>query len=68
MVDEPHRVACNISGYDGVGHIGCYAYWDGQDLGGVWNNVAINAMVYSTEPAGKRPPYIPPLSFILRRG
>ena len=46
--------------------MGCYPYWNGQDIWGVRNGAAINA-IYFTGSGDNRRLHIPSLSLVLRR-
>ncbi len=60
------RLDTGIPGYNGVEHMGCYPYWNGQDIWGIRNNAAINALYFSGEGKG-RMLHIPALSLVLER-
>lgn len=38
-----------IPAYNGLPHISCYAYWNGQDFWGLRNGVPINVLYFSGE-------------------
>ena len=60
------RIDTGIPGYNGLQHMGCYPYWNGQDLWGVRNGAAINALYFSG--AGKeRQLHVPSVDVVLRR-
>ncbi|KAI0648780.1 beta-lactamase/transpeptidase-like protein [Trametes meyenii] len=60
------RLDTGIPGYNGLKHMGCYPFWNGQDLWGIRNNSAINA-IYFTGVGDDRRLHIPSLSLTLRR-
>ena len=45
--------------------MGCYPYWNGQDLWGVRNNAAINA-IYFTGAGEDRRLHVPSVGVVLR--
>ena len=60
------RIDTGIPGYNGEKHMGCYPYWNGQDLWGVRNNAAINA-IYFTGSGDDRRLHVPSVSVVLKR-
>ncbi|KAH9917603.1 beta-lactamase/transpeptidase-like protein [Fomitopsis serialis] len=60
------RIDTGIPGYNGMKHTGCYPYWNGQDIWGVRNNAAINAIYLSGEGADRRL-HVPSLDLILKK-
>ncbi|KAI0079040.1 beta-lactamase/transpeptidase-like protein [Panus rudis PR-1116 ss-1] len=63
---DEFRIDTGIPGYNGQKHMGCYPYWNGQDLWGVRNNAAINA-IYFTGSGRDRKLHVPSLSLVLER-
>lgn len=66
MLTGLRRLDTGIAGYNGVKHMGCYPYWNGQDMWGVREGAAINAL-YFTGAGGERRLHIPSLSLVLKR-
>ncbi|KAI0663850.1 beta-lactamase/transpeptidase-like protein [Cubamyces menziesii] len=60
------RLDTGMAGYNGLKHMGCYPYWNGQDNWGIRNNAAINA-IYFTGEGDDRRLYVPSLSLVLKR-
>ncbi|PIL32219.1 hypothetical protein GSI_05464 [Ganoderma sinense ZZ0214-1] len=60
------RVDTGLPGYNGKKHMGCYPYWNGQDIWGVRNGAAINA-IYFTGSGEERRLHVPALSLVLKR-
>lgn len=60
------RIDTGIPGYNGEKHMGCYPYWNGQDLWGIRNNAAINAIYFTGSGEGRRL-HVPALSLVLKR-
>ena len=60
------RVDTGIPGYNGQRHMGCYPYWNGQDLWGVRQNAAVNAIYFSGH-LEKRLLHVPSLSITMSR-
>ncbi|KAL5508717.1 hypothetical protein ACEPAG_4802 [Sanghuangporus baumii] len=44
---DEFRIDTGIPGYNGMKHMACYPYWNGQDLWGIRNNAAINLILFS---------------------
>ncbi|KAL1941017.1 hypothetical protein VTO73DRAFT_7653 [Trametes versicolor] len=63
---DEFRLDTGIAGYNGVKHMGCYPYWNGQDMWGVREGAAINALYFTGAGDGRRL-HIPSLSLVLRR-
>lgn len=42
-----YRLDTGIPGYNGARHMGCYPFWNGQDLWGVRENAAVDALYFS---------------------
>ncbi|KAI0738330.1 beta-lactamase/transpeptidase-like protein [Daedaleopsis nitida] len=63
---DEFRLDTGIPGYNGVKHMGCYPYWNGQDLWGVRNNAAVNALYFSGSREDRRL-HVPSLSLVLER-
>ena len=61
-----YRIDTGIPGYNGLKHMGCYPYWNGQDIWGIRNNAAINAIYFTGMGAGRRL-HVPSLSLVLKR-
>ena len=55
-----------IPGYNGQKHMGCYPYWNGQDLWGIRNNAAVNAIFFTGSGAERRL-HVPSLGLIMQR-
>lgn len=51
---DEFRIDTGIPGYNGMEHMGCYPYWNGQDLWGVKNGAAVNVVVFEGEGEGRR--------------
>ncbi|KAI0367130.1 beta-lactamase/transpeptidase-like protein [Pilatotrama ljubarskyi] len=51
---DEFRLDTGIPGYNEQKHMGCYPYWNGQDLWGVRNNAAINALYFRGEGKERR--------------
>ncbi|THH27146.1 hypothetical protein EUX98_g7049 [Antrodiella citrinella] len=51
---DEFRLDTGIPGYNGMVHMGCYPYWNGQDLWGVKNGAAVNVVVFTEGQEGKR--------------
>jgi len=66
MRRDEFRIDTGIPGYNGVKHMGCYPYWNGQDIWGVRNNAAINAIYFSGEGTDRRL-HVPSLDLVLKR-
>lgn len=47
FADVYDRVDTGILGYNGMKHMGCYPYWNGQELWGMRKNAAINAIYFT---------------------
>ena len=60
------RLDTGMAGYNGLKHMGCYPYWNGQDNWGIRNNAAINA-IYFTGEGDDRRLHVPSLSLVLKR-
>ncbi|TBU39968.1 beta-lactamase/transpeptidase-like protein [Dichomitus squalens] len=60
------RIDTGLPGYNGKKHMGCYPYWNGQDIWGLRNNAAINA-IYFTGSGNDRRLHVPSLSLVLKR-
>ncbi|KAM5544672.1 hypothetical protein V8D89_001570 [Ganoderma adspersum] len=60
------RIDTGLPGYNGKKHMGCYPYWNGQDIWGVRNGAAINA-IYFTGSGEDRRLHVPSLSLVLKR-
>jgi len=63
---DEFRIDTGIPGYNGVKHMGCYPYWNGQDLWGLRNGAPIN-LIYFTGPEPSRALHVPSLDIILKR-
>ncbi|KAI0324709.1 beta-lactamase/transpeptidase-like protein [Cubamyces sp. BRFM 1775] len=63
---DEFRLDTGIPGYNGKKHMGCYPYWNGQDLWGVRNNAAINALYFSGSGDARRL-HVPSLSIVMKR-
>ncbi|KAI0350806.1 beta-lactamase/transpeptidase-like protein [Trametes cingulata] len=63
---DEFRLDTGIPGYNGQKHMGCYPYWNGQDLWGVRNNAAVNTLYFRGE-EGQRRLHVPSLNLTLRR-
>ncbi|KAI0824344.1 beta-lactamase/transpeptidase-like protein [Trametes gibbosa] len=63
---DEFRLDTGIPGYNGLKHMGCYPYWNGQDLWGVRNNAVINALYYSGEGEARRL-HVPSLALTMRK-
>ncbi|KAI0319435.1 beta-lactamase/transpeptidase-like protein [Amylostereum chailletii] len=66
MRRDEFRIDTGIPGYNGAEHMGCYPYWNGQDLWGVRNNAAVN-LLYFTGSESHRHLHVPSLSLTLER-
>ena len=64
---DEFRVDTGIPGYNGMEHMACYPYWNGQDLWGVRNGAAINVVVFEDGKNGERRMRVPSLDLILTR-
>ncbi|KAH9940097.1 beta-lactamase/transpeptidase-like protein [Epithele typhae] len=69
---DEFRVDTGIPGYNGLKHMGCYPYWNGQDLWGVRNNAAVNAIYFTGSlplhgGRDERRLHVPSLSLVLER-
>ncbi|KAI9060710.1 beta-lactamase/transpeptidase-like protein [Trametes sanguinea] len=64
---DEFRLDTGIPGYNGKKHMGCYPYWNGQDLWGVRNNAAINALYWSGPSGEGRRLHVPSLGIVMRR-
>ena len=60
------RIDTGIPGYNGVKHMGCYPYWNGQDLWGVKNNAAVNAIFFGGS-GDERRLHVPSLALTMKR-
>ncbi|GBE82561.1 hypothetical protein SCP_0409450 [Sparassis crispa] len=60
------RLDTGIPGYNGLKHMGCYPYWNGQDLWGVRNNAPIN-VIYFRGPSANRTLHVPAADIIMTR-
>ncbi|KAH9884522.1 beta-lactamase/transpeptidase-like protein [Cubamyces lactineus] len=63
---DEFRLDTGIPGYNGKKHMGCYPYWNGQDLWGVRNNAAINALYFSGSGDARRL-HVPSLGVVMQR-
>ncbi|KAI1793717.1 beta-lactamase/transpeptidase-like protein [Ganoderma leucocontextum] len=63
---DEFRIDTGIPGYNGQKHMGCYPYWNGQDLWGTRENAAVNAIYFSGRGEG-RLLHIPSLSIAMVR-
>ncbi|KAI8970736.1 beta-lactamase/transpeptidase-like protein [Trametes punicea] len=63
---DEFRLDTGIPGYNGLKHMGCYSYWNGQDLWGVRENAAINALYFSGSGATRRL-HVPSLGIAMQR-
>ncbi|EJF61945.1 beta-lactamase/transpeptidase-like protein [Dichomitus squalens LYAD-421 SS1] len=63
---DEFRIDTGIPGYNGQKHMGCYPYWNGQDLWGVRQNAAVNAIYFSGDREG-RLLHVPSLSIAMTR-
>jgi len=65
---DEFRVDTGIPGYNGLKHMACYPYWNGQDLWGVRNGAAVNVVVFDgVDGEGGRRMWVPSLGVTLRR-
>ena len=53
-----YRLDTGIPYYNGKRHMGCYPYWNGQDLWGMRNDAPINQL-YFTGSGARRTLYYP---------
>ncbi|OJT02589.1 hypothetical protein TRAPUB_6853 [Trametes pubescens] len=63
---DEFRLDTGIPGYNGHKRMGCYPYWNGQDLWGVRNNAAINALYFKGDGEGRRL-HVPSLGLVMQR-
>ena len=63
---DARRIDTGIPGYNGMEHMGCYPYWNGQDLWGVRNGAAINALYFAGAGAERRL-HVPSVSVVMKR-
>ncbi|KAI8977721.1 beta-lactamase/transpeptidase-like protein [Trametes punicea] len=63
---DEFRIDTGMPGLNGLKHLSCYVYWNGQDAWGVRNNAAINA-IYFTGSGRERRLHVPSLSLVLKR-
>ncbi|EJD43615.1 beta-lactamase/transpeptidase-like protein [Auricularia subglabra TFB-10046 SS5] len=61
------RIDTGIPGYNGVIHMGCYPYWNGQDLWGLKNDAPVNLLYFTTGKDGKRTLHVPATQSALER-
>src|ERR1700734_614264 len=47
LIVRHSRIDTGIPGYNGVKHMGCYPYWNGQDLWGLRNNAPVNLLYFT---------------------
>jgi len=63
---DEFRLDTGIPGYNGLKHMGCYVYWNGQDLWGHRNNAPLN-LLYFTGNAEQRSLHFPSTDVVMRR-
>ena len=61
------RLDTGIPGYNGKIHMGCYPFWNGQDLWGLRNGAPVNLMYFTTGKDGRRTMHFPSLDTALPR-
>lgn len=66
FADRTHSIDTGIPGYNGQKHMGCYPYWNGQDLWGVKNNAAVNAIFFGGS-GDERRLHVPSLALTMKR-
>ncbi|PSR83958.1 hypothetical protein PHLCEN_2v5562 [Hermanssonia centrifuga] len=63
---DEFRLDFGIPFYNGQKHMGCYVYWNGQDIWGLRNNAPIN-LLYFTDSGNDRVLHYPSADVIMRR-
>ncbi|RDX46309.1 beta-lactamase/transpeptidase-like protein [Lentinus brumalis] len=63
---DEFRIDTGIPGYNGQKHMGCYPYWNGQDLWGVRNNAAVN-LIYFSGAGVERRLHVPSIGLVMKR-
>ncbi len=66
LLDTSRRLDFGIPFYNGQKHMGCYVYWNGQDIWGSRNNAPIN-LLYFTDSGNDRVLHYPSADIIMRR-
>ncbi|OCH90269.1 beta-lactamase/transpeptidase-like protein [Obba rivulosa] len=60
------RLDTGIPGYNGEKHMGCYPYWNGQDLWGLRDEAPIN-LIYFTGEGNTRALHVPSVGVTMKR-
>lgn len=66
FTDTMFRLDTGIPGYNGKVHMGCYPYWNGQDLWGLRNDAPLN-LLYFDGAGSARAMHVPSADVIMRR-
>ncbi|EMD41338.1 hypothetical protein CERSUDRAFT_101835 [Gelatoporia subvermispora B] len=60
------RLDTGLPGYNGEKHMGCYPYWNGQDIWGLRNEAPIN-LIYFTSEGSSRTLHVPSVEVTMKR-
>ncbi|EED80978.1 predicted protein [Postia placenta Mad-698-R] len=63
---DEFRLDTGIPGYNGKVHMGCYPYWNGQDLWGLRNDAPLN-LLYFDGAGSARAMHVPSADVVMRR-
>lgn len=64
---DEFRIATGLPGWNGLKHMACYPYWNGEDLWSMKNGAPINLLYFSHSSDHRRILHVPSVSVEMRR-